>query len=99
MTLYFNNEREHPIEVQNVSRELIADANGKYQIFVRIIVNERFNDVIAYCNSYASQDIVSMELYNGEELTNHYTLNAGRVNSIHEVVESTSQEVTMIIEY
>jgi len=30
MTLYFNNEREHPIEVQNVSRELIADANGKY---------------------------------------------------------------------
>jgi len=40
-----------------------------------------------------------MELYNGEELTNHYTLNAGRVNSIHEVVESTSQEVTMIIEY
>ena len=98
MILYINENREHPVNVQTISRELVMNNLGKRQIFVRIMKDEHFDEAINYCNQYVNNDITLMQLYNEEELVNSYSI-VGRVNSIHEVVEDNSQEVTMLIDY
>lgn len=103
MFLVINDNYDNTIEVQGISREMIPNAAGKKEFFIRVIANDHVNEALEYCASFVSQDITSIKLYskdNDEDsLISTYDNIIGRVNSIHEVVENNSQEITVIIDY
>ena len=103
MFLVINDNYDNTIEVQGISREMIPNAAGKKEFFIRVIANDQVNEALEYCASFVSQDINSIKLYskdNDEDsLISTYDNITGRVNSIHEVVENNSQEITVIIDY
>lgn len=102
MFLAINNNYERPIEVQGISREMIPNAAGKKEFFIRVIANKEIENTLNYFASFVSEDINQIDLYskdNDEDtLISSYNI-TGRVNSIHEVVENNSQEITVIIDY
>ena len=102
MFLAINNNYDKVIEVQGISREMIPNAAGKKEFFIRVIANDRIDDTLEYFASFVSQDIENIKLYKKEnddnEIISNYDM-IGRVNSIHEVVENNSQEITVIIDY
>ena len=79
MILYINENREHPVNVQTISRELVMNNLGKRQIFVRIMKDEHFDEAINYCNQYVNNDITLMQLYNEEELEEY----SAHTNPVH----------------
>ena len=63
MYLVVNNELEHRFEVQGISREMIPNAAGKKQFFIRIIANEKLEETLAYCEQFVANDITNLKLF------------------------------------
>lgn len=102
MFLAINNNYDKAVEVQGISREMIPNAAGKKEFFIRVVANDQIENTLNYFALFVSQDIENIKLYkkdnDEEQVISSYNM-VGRVNSIHEVVENNSQEITVIIDY
>lgn len=100
MIVRFNEDLTNGIKVESLSRELLSLENGSREFNLRLTIDDSFADTLQYLDSLVDVPIKTVDVYNdiGEELINSYPIN-GKLNSIHEVLDSTIREVSVIIRY
>lgn len=100
MIVRFNEDLTNGINVESISRELLDLDNGMREFNLRLVIDDSFADTLQYLDSLVEVPIETVDVYNdsGETLINSYTVN-GKLNSIHEVLDNTMREVSIIIRY
>ena len=102
MVLYINHNHDVPIAFSSISRDLLG-AVGEREFYIQLF-NDDIDTVAKNMNTFKNVDIKNIEIYETVDRANlisAYNLEVGKLESIHELLNSngTGRELSIRIKY